>query len=129
MSNHDSGSWPSHFGLGHGLAFIYFCFAFYSDGDLDESEIHTIVEKIGEWGCIVEDAPAVTAETFEYWAECSAEASHAHLVNICEIIREKLPEENRVAVYGDLTHITVADCKVHETEKDMLADMKVLLGL
>lgn len=129
MSNHDPATWPSGFGLGHGLAFIYLCFAFYTDDDLDDREITLIAQKLGEWGCVVDDGPAVTIETFEYWKACPDDTSMVHLINISGILREQLPEQNRIAVYGDLVQIAIVDGKVHQSEKDMLERMKELLGL
>ncbi|MGA1608722.1 MAG: hypothetical protein ACO4CT_17185, partial [Planctomycetota bacterium] len=71
----------------------------------------------------------VTRETFAFWAECPPETSAIYIATICEVLREQLPEEGRTLVYGDLTQITVADCKVHENEKEMLALVKDFLGL
>ena len=106
----------------HDIALMYIIMAHSTDGDLTDSEITAMIERLGEWEpeLQTEQLRSILRTALEYYAQGP---DRADIQDSVGAIKEALSRSQRLIILDDLITIARADGEVNDQEKDVLENL------
>ena len=122
---------PKKITIGHDIAFLYICFAFYTDLKIPLEEMKVIILKHREWYDNPGGSEPIIAldETTKWFESLEGSQVNNELNKCIERIKKKLKTENLNSIIADLNDIAKADGTVVKNEINWIEMITERLGL